>query len=57
MEIVIANIALINGFIDVSMFSILILMAMVTTILTPLLLKDSFRIIDIHDKNIKGNYP
>ncbi len=57
MELVIANIALMNGFIDVSMFSILVMMAMITTVLTPFLLKDSFRIIEIHDRNHKENFP
>jgi Kef-type K+ transport system membrane component KefB len=42
MEIVIANIALQKGFIDISIFSILILMALLTTVITPLLLKDAF---------------
>ncbi len=46
MELVIANIALAKGFIDVSVFSILVLMALLTTILTPFLLKEGFRLID-----------
>ncbi|MFZ4521818.1 MAG: cation:proton antiporter [Bacteroidales bacterium] len=46
MELVIANIALAKGFIDVPMFSILVLMALLTTILTPFLLKEGFRLID-----------
>ncbi len=46
MELVIANIALVNGFIDLSMFSILVLMALLTTILTPFLLKNGFWYID-----------
>ncbi len=46
MELVIANIAMANGFIDVSMFSILVLMALLTTIFTPLMLKEGFRLID-----------
>ena len=45
-ELVIANIALSKGFIDVSVFSILVLMALLTTILTPFLLKEGFRVID-----------
>jgi Kef-type K+ transport system membrane component KefB len=46
MELVIANIALAKGFIDISVFSILVLMALLTTILTPFLLKEGFRLID-----------
>lgn len=45
MEIVIANIALTKGFIDISMFSILVLMALLTTILTPVLLNQGFKLI------------
>ena len=45
MELVIANIALAKGFIDVSVFSILVLMALLTTILTPFLLKAGFSLI------------
>lgn len=46
MELVIANIALQKGFISLSIFSILVIMAMLTTILTPFLLKVSFQSID-----------
>ena len=46
MELVIANIALAKGFIDVPVFSILVLMALLTTIFTPFLLKEGFRLID-----------
>lgn len=46
MELVIANIALQKGFISLSIFSILVIMAMLTTILTPFLLKASFLSID-----------
>ena len=53
MEIVIANIALAKGFIYVPMFSILVLMAMLTTIFTPCLLKEGFRQID----KTNGKYP
>jgi len=42
MELVIANIALQKGFIDVSVFSILVVMALLTTLITPFLLKDAF---------------
>jgi Kef-type K+ transport system membrane component KefB len=46
MEIVIANIALQKGFIDISIFSILVLMALLTTVITPFMLKDAFERID-----------
>ena len=42
MELVIANIALQKGFIDVPFFSILVMMALLTTLITPFLLKDAF---------------
>ena len=42
MELVIANIALQKGFIDVPVFSILVVMALLTTLITPFLLKDAF---------------
>jgi len=42
MELVIANIALSNGFIGPGLFTILVLMAVVTTFATPLLLKRAF---------------
>ena len=42
MELVIANIALQKGFIDVPIFSILVMMALLTTLITPFLLKDAF---------------
>lgn len=42
MELVIANIALQKGFIDVQIFSILVVMALLTTLITPFLLKDAF---------------
>ena len=42
MEIVIANIALQKGFIDIQIFSILVVMALLTTLITPFLLKDAF---------------
>jgi Kef-type K+ transport system membrane component KefB len=48
MELVIANIALQNGFIDIPMFSILVMMAILTTILTPIFLKYSFDRIDLY---------
>lgn len=46
MELVIANIALQKGFIDVPIFSILVMMALLTTLITPFLLKDAFIRID-----------
>jgi Kef-type K+ transport system membrane component KefB len=42
MELVIANVALANGFIGQGLFTILVLMAVVTTFVTPLLLKQAF---------------
>jgi len=42
MELVIANIALQKGFIDISIFSILVLMALLTTLITPFMLNDAF---------------
>ncbi|HEV2617372.1 MAG TPA: cation:proton antiporter [Candidatus Acidoferrales bacterium] len=42
MELVIANIALANGFIGEQLFTVLILMATVTTLVTPFLLKRAF---------------
>ncbi len=43
MELVIANVALAKGFIGQGIFTILVLMAVVTTFATPLLLQRSFR--------------
>lgn len=45
-ELVIANIALQKGVIDISMFSILVLMGVLTTISTPFLLKRAFEYSD-----------
>jgi Kef-type K+ transport system membrane component KefB len=42
MELVIANIALTNGFIGRQLFTILVLMAVVTTFVTPFLLKYAY---------------
>ena len=42
MELVIANIAYSNGFIERELFTILVLMAVVTTFATPILLKWAF---------------
>lgn len=42
MELVIANVALSNGFIGNSLFTVLVLMATVTTIVTPVLLKSAY---------------
>jgi Kef-type K+ transport system membrane component KefB len=46
MELVIANIALQRGFIDITVFSILVFMALLTTISTPFLLQWGFSRID-----------
>jgi len=46
MELVIANIAYSLGFIDLSMFSMLILMALISTMATPFLLGRTFKLID-----------
>jgi Kef-type K+ transport system membrane component KefB len=46
MELVIANIAYQKGFIDISMFTILVVVAIITTVGTPFLLKRSFRMVD-----------
>lgn len=49
MELVIANVALANGFIGQELFTILVLMAVVTTFTTPMLLRASFRRLDAVD--------
>jgi Kef-type K+ transport system membrane component KefB len=46
MELVIANIALTTGIIDTSVFSILVIMGIFTTLTTPLMLKYTFDILD-----------
>lgn len=46
MELVIANIALQNGLIDTSVYSILVVMGIVTTLASPFLLKRSFARLD-----------
>ncbi|HUF48959.1 MAG TPA: cation:proton antiporter [Vicinamibacterales bacterium] len=46
MELVVAKIALANGLIDIQLFSVLVLMGLVTTLVTPGLLKYSFRKLD-----------
>ena len=46
MELVIANIALANAFIDISMFSILVIMGITTTLASPVLLKWAFARVD-----------
>jgi Kef-type K+ transport system membrane component KefB len=51
MELVIANIALQKGLIDTSIYSILVIMALLTTILTPFFLKKAFSRIDVEVKN------
>jgi Kef-type K+ transport system membrane component KefB len=56
MELVIANIALQRGFIDVSVFSILVLMALITTIFTPFFLQWGFNLIDRSNSLKHHNY-
>ena len=56
MELVIANIALAKGFIDVPVFSILVLMALLTTITTPFLLKKGFNLIDMNNGRNNNTY-
>lgn len=43
MELVIANIALQKGLIDIGLFSILVMMGLITTLLSPILLKYGFK--------------
>jgi len=47
MELVIANIALANGFIGNQLFTVLVLMAVVTTFVTPFLLKSAYRRMEV----------
>jgi Kef-type K+ transport system membrane component KefB len=55
MELVIANIALEKGFISISLFSILVLMAMITTLITPIMLKDAFiKIEKAEEREVNG---
>jgi Kef-type K+ transport system membrane component KefB len=51
MELVIANIALQQGLIDTSIYSILVIMALLTTVITPFFLKKAFKKIDAEDLN------
>jgi len=53
MELVIANIALANNFIDRSMYSILVLMGILTTLVTPILLKNAFARVDKHKHAVR----
>lgn len=46
MELVIANIAYKNGLISTEVFSILVIMGVLTTLTTPLLLKNAFSRMD-----------
>ena len=50
MELVIATIALSNNFINESLFSILVIMGLITTLISPYLLKKSFLLIDKNKK-------
>lgn len=54
MELVIANVALQRGFISQSVFSILVLMALLTTLLTPIFLKRAFQYIDRGQEKIRS---
>jgi Kef-type K+ transport system membrane component KefB len=45
-ELVIANIALSNGLIDIQFFSILVLMGLITTLITPFMLSRGFKVLD-----------
>ena len=47
-ELVIASIALQRGFIDIPFFTILVMMALLTTLLTPIFMKKAFMKIDHH---------
>ena len=49
MELVIANIAFKEGFIGVEVFSILVIMGLVTTLSTPFLLKYSFKKMELQE--------
>lgn len=49
MELVIANVALSNGFISQDLFTILVLMAVVTTFATPFLLKRAYHRMSLQD--------
>ena len=51
-ELVIASIALQRGFIDIPFFTILVIMALLTTLLTPVFLKRAFTKIDKNSKPI-----
>jgi Kef-type K+ transport system membrane component KefB len=46
MELVIANIAFQRGLIDTSLYSILVIIALLTTLFTPFLMKSAYRRID-----------
>jgi Kef-type K+ transport system membrane component KefB len=49
MELVIANIAFKEGFIGVEIFSMLVIMGLVTTLSTPFLLKYSFKKMELQE--------
>jgi Kef-type K+ transport system membrane component KefB len=53
MELVIANIAYKSGLINLEIFSILVIMGIVTTLTTPILLKRSFASIDKNDAELR----
>jgi Kef-type K+ transport system membrane component KefB len=54
MELVIANIAYKSGLINLEIFSILVIMGIVTTLTTPILLKRSFASIDKNDAELRS---
>ena len=54
MELVIANVALSNGFIEGQLFTILVLMAVITTFATPLLLKWAFSRMPATGSQVQG---
>lgn len=55
MELVIANVALANGFIGQGLFTILVLMAVLTTFLTPILLRAAYARIQTEGLAAAGN--
>lgn len=55
MELVIANVALANGFIGQQLFTILVLMAVLTTFITPVLLKYAYARIEISNVPVESS--
>lgn len=54
MELVIANVALANGFIGQQLFTILVLMAVLTTFITPVLLKYAYARIEVSNVPVES---